>query len=127
MTHPTETITTTPAAESVVSVAPRAAILGEIAAERTAQDRRWGEQNHPDGTGGARIRGKAERARARCQQLAADGAVTWRVILREEVYEAFAEHDPARLRAELVQVAAVAACWVEAIDRRGPTTVVGEA
>lgn len=42
----------------------------------------------------------------------------WRTILAEEVYEAFAETDPARLRHELVQVAAVAAAWVEDIDSR---------
>ena len=35
----------------------------------------------------------------------------------EEVAEAFEEHDPARLRSELVQVAAVAVAWVEKIDR----------
>ena len=36
----------------------------------------------------------------------------------EEVAEAFAEADVRRLRAELVQCAAVAVKWVEAIDRR---------
>ncbi|MEY9934267.1 hypothetical protein ABH926_008932 [Catenulispora sp. GP43] len=40
-------------------------------------------------------------------------------MLLEEVYEALAEVDPAALRAELVQVAAVAAAWVEDIDSRG--------
>lgn len=30
-----------------------------------------------------------------------------------------AEKDPVNLRAELIQVAAVAVAWVEAIDRRG--------
>lgn len=42
----------------------------------------------------------------------------WLHILREEVAEAFAETDPVALRGELVQVAAVAVAWAEAIDRR---------
>ena len=46
------------------------------------------------------------------------GNGTWRHILTEEVWEAFAEKDSARLRAELVQVAAAAVNWIEAIDRR---------
>jgi hypothetical protein len=44
--------------------------------------------------------------------------LTWRDILLEEVYEAFAETDSDRLREELIQVAAVALSWVDAIDRR---------
>ena len=32
----------------------------------------------------------------------------------------FAEHDPEQLRKELLQVAAVAVAWIEAIDRREP-------
>jgi hypothetical protein len=39
-------------------------------------------------------------------------------VLDEEVWEAFAESDPAKLRAELVQVAAVAFRWIEALDAR---------
>lgn len=38
--------------------------------------------------------------------------------VKADYAEALAESDPARLRAELVQVAAVAVCWIEAIDRR---------
>ncbi|HYF53037.1 MAG TPA: hypothetical protein VEA41_02135 [Salinarimonas sp.] len=44
--------------------------------------------------------------------------MTYSQILAEEVAEALAESDPMLLRAELVQVAAVAVQWVEAIDRR---------
>jgi hypothetical protein len=98
--------------------APR--VLGEIVAERTRQDVRWGEQNHPDGTAITGDDERAASARHTCQSMAARGEVTWRDILWEEVAEALAESDPARLRAELIQVAAVAAAWVEAIDRRPP-------
>jgi hypothetical protein len=95
-------------------------VLQEILAERIAQDTKWGEQNHPDGTGGPVMRQKADEARAQCQYLAANGGPDWRAVLLEEAYEALAEDDPAKLRAELVQVAAVAVNWIEAIDRRAP-------
>lgn len=94
--------------------------LTEIAIERARQDAKWGEQNHPDGTGGWwHEQTSAMLAREACQKAAADGTLTWAHVLREEVYEALAEHDPAKLRAELVQVAAVAVAWIEAIDQRG--------
>lgn len=60
-------------------------VLCQVAAERERQDRKWGEQNHPDGTGsfsasedGIRIdatlgevrRDKAEEAKRACDQAA---------------------------------------------------------
>ncbi|MFE2941006.1 NUDIX hydrolase [Streptomyces sp. NPDC059255] len=95
-------------------------VLAEIASERRRQDDKFGEQNHPDGTGQHPEQIDADVARMACQQAADGGYLDWLHILREEVAEALAESDPARLRAELVQVAAVAAAWVEAIDRRTP-------
>jgi len=89
-----------------------------VRAEREAQDARWGEQNHPDGTGLLGDDLSAQSARHTCQYAASKDAVTWRDILWEEVAEAFAEQDDAKLRTELVQVAAVAQAWAEAIDRR---------
>lgn len=47
-----------------------------------------------------------------------DGTVTWWHILREEVFEAAAEDDPAKLRAELIQVAAVALKMIDALDHQ---------
>ncbi|MEU9400585.1 NUDIX hydrolase [Streptomyces sp. NPDC048242] len=93
-------------------------VLTEVAAERAQQDARWGEQNHPDGTGSSCESRGARYFRAACQAAAANGAVTWAAIAREEDYEAFAESDPARLRAELIQSIAVRVAWIEAIDRR---------
>lgn len=99
-------------------------VLREVEAERVQQDRKWGQQDHPDvrprvgldtryGYGIHANHWKAENdLRARDKSLAWDG------ILLEEVYEALAEEDPDQLRAELVQVAAVATAWVECIDRR---------
>lgn len=93
-------------------------VLQEIRAERARQTERWGEQNHPDGTGGVFRRHAAAVARNAYQDAVRYGTLTYRDILEEEVAEAFAEEDPAKLRAELVQVAAVAVQWIEAIDRR---------
>jgi hypothetical protein len=103
-----------------------AAILTRIAAERARQDALWGEQNHPDGTGPdvevtgllRRATDAAHTARFTTEMARAEGRLTWLHILREEVYEGFAEADPADLAVELVQVAATAACWAEAIERR---------
>lgn len=96
------------------------AVLEEVFDERERQHEKWGEQNHPDGTG-TDPEGDAEMAefaKQVCKQAAADGTVTYRHIAEEEFLEAFAESDPAKLRAELVQVAAVVVQWIETIDRR---------
>jgi NTP pyrophosphatase (non-canonical NTP hydrolase) len=83
-------------------------VLFEVETERMRQDAKWGEQNHSN--------------------------ELWMAILTEEVGEAaqalldsrYKVVNPARytpdvdahLREELVQVAAVAVAWIEAIDRR---------
>lgn len=92
--------------------------LAEVNRERVAQDARWGEQNHADGTGAPWRTDHANKVRRLCQERFANGEGTWLHILQEEVAEAGAESDEAKLRAELIQVAAVAVAWVEAIDRR---------
>jgi NTP pyrophosphatase (non-canonical NTP hydrolase) len=77
-------------------------VLSDVHAERMRQDEKFGEQSHDDGT--------------------------WGLVLTEEVGEAcqaalesrrnpcLRRHD--LLREELVQVAAVAVAWIEALDRR---------
>lgn len=96
----------------------RRGVMASVRTERYRQDDTWGEQNHPDGTGHPFDAYTARAARYACKQAARLGQVTWRDILWEEVAEAFAEREPALLRAELIQVAAVAVAWCEAIDRR---------
>ena len=105
---------------------------GGHADRRTRRSTAQCEQNHADGTGpGTRplrrlavnpdLRSAVELANAakrRCDAEHDTGRGTWVSILLEEVFEACAEDDPARLRAELVQVAAVALQWADAIDRR---------
>jgi hypothetical protein len=98
-------------------------VLAEVAEERARQDAKWGPQNHPDGTGTAYGLSAVPEldvdfAKQRCDAAFARGAGTWEHILYEEFCEAMAEDDPARLRAELLQTAAVAVHWIEALDRR---------
>lgn len=105
----------TPAQDTAMS-----RVLEEVREERLAQHARFGEQNLPDGTGGIVARKRADAARFGCDAAIKGGTLTYRALLREEFLEALAERDPVKLRAELVQVAAVAVQWIEAIDRRKP-------
>ncbi len=92
----------------------------DVARERLRQVEKWGEQNHPDGTGGEHAEFLVDVSRFACENARKAGTLTWLDILREETEEAAAEVDPEKLRAELVQVAAVAVAWIEHIDRRRP-------
>jgi len=140
---------------ALIAPTHRHEVLCEINAERTRQDAKWGEQNHPDVDrvltdrgpspqdpvrfpGGCSPRRMAEHygvpttrcAKAECDGAAEIGQCTWAHILVEEVAEAIeaaCESQQGRmsvdaLRAELVQVAAVAVSWIEAIDRRKAVT-----
>lgn len=103
-------------------------VLDEVSAERAQQfDQYSTNENLADGTGGqwmwpytadgapeieAVLRADYETYEARA------GAPTWMHLVREEVAEAFAETDEERLRAELIQVAALCVSWVEKMDAR---------
>lgn len=101
-------------------------MLEEVAAERAAQDAKWGQQNHPDGTGPlAYTPATADDARRICDREHAAGRGTFAQILAEEFAEAIEEPTPPLLRIELIQVAAVAVAWVEAIDRRSAQDMEG--
>lgn len=60
--------------------------------------------------------------KARSQNEGGDGTITWKDILLEEVFEALSEDDPAAIRAEFVQVAAVALKIIDAIDAAEPVS-----
>jgi hypothetical protein len=99
-----------------------AAIGDELVAERIRQQAKFGEQSCPDAIPQqlAAIY-RADVARRLCQAHFASGRGTWIDILCEEVAEAADEAfygNTKQLRQELVQVAAVAVAWIEAIDRR---------
>lgn len=90
----------------------------EVLAEVDRQFEMWGEQNHPDGTALADDEKLADMVKQLNAEFVRTGNLTWRDILWEEVREAFAEEDREPLREELLQVAAVALSWVNALDRR---------
>lgn len=90
--------------------------LSDVWEERERQDKKWGQQDHPDGTGRPGSKELADYYRKVCSANS-EGGDNWQDILTEEVFEAFAETEKAKLRNELVQVAAVATAWIEKIDR----------
>lgn len=102
-------------------------ILGEFSKECRRQQEKWNVQSHPNGTGRNVYWGlttgnydafeTALLYRHFTEVAAKQGKLTWLAILMEEVAEALAEDDPRKLRAELVQVGAVVASWIEKIDR----------
>jgi hypothetical protein len=109
-------------------VSTRAELIAEVLAECGRQDEKWGEQNHPDGTGDD-VRLLADvnlptygslvyRAKIWVDCLAAEGRSLYAPILLEEVFEALSALSEEELRAELIQVAAVCVQWAQAIDRR---------
>lgn len=94
-------------------------VLDYVAEERLNQIEKWGEQHHEDGTGASGWEHAANLWKAYNDNLVSlRGDTDWTGILLEEVYEALAEADVEKLRAELIQVAAVAVAWVEDIDSR---------
>lgn len=100
-------------------------VLGEVYAERAKQDAKWGQQNHPmvlpinneSADERAGHNGYANDYKKLNDMRATAGADAWDTILLEEVHEAFAESNPDRVRAEMIQVAAVAVAIIECIDR----------
>ncbi|WP_336642298.1 hypothetical protein [Microbacterium sp. MMO-56] len=101
-------------------------IVAEIVGERARQDEKWGEPHEvPNGTGpgvtfpgGDTFLELRDEIQAIVDAAAPFGASRMSWVLLEEVFEALAESDDARLREELIQVAAVAAKWVQIIDAR---------
>ena len=109
-----------------------ALVLADVAEHRAEQRARYGDNaDLADGTGpGVRwlhtfpvmsCNSTAELIEVRLrQEYESHGEVapSWMHLVREEVAEAFQESDPVRLRAELVQVAALCVSWCETLDAR---------
>lgn len=126
-----------------ISTPEQPKIVHAILAERARQLAKWGPQTHPNlcptltyTYGGLLPHRYAEdleiptatRAKQNCERDAEAGNLNWGVILVEEVAEAVESaahlvkaHSPeklAALKAELVQVAAVAFAWIEDLETR---------
>lgn len=108
-------------------------VLADVAAERVRQHEKWGPQHHPDviELSALSLPGMSAMSRAWYEKQAnqwrdandlrakrGSEFAAWDGILLEEVFEALAEADPERLRAELIQAAAVCTAWVEDILSR---------
>ena len=92
----------------------------DLKEERDRQDIKFPDQHIPSfpvQMDFAHAIAEMEQAQELTDRVAAKGLVTWWHVLREEFYEACAEPDVAKLRDELVQVAAVAIRWIEDLDR----------
>lgn len=88
-------------------------VYGDVAWERQSQDGVF-----PLGTGSEHVSPEMiAELKASNRKVTLEGRLTWRHILAEEVMEAMGESNPASLRKELIQVAAVAVAMVESIDR----------
>lgn len=120
MTHPARD----PLAKRPPMSAELAGVLVEIAEERARQNELWGEQNHPVLSSSPNVyvvrrshSARAEVFKRRNDLSAKQGTLAWDGILLEEVYEALAEEDPDRIRAELVHAAAVVVNMIQRLDR----------
>ncbi|MFF7561935.1 hypothetical protein ACFZB4_18430 [Streptomyces pseudovenezuelae] len=87
--------------------------------ERQRQLARWGDQRHPILRGPNNQHLFEQLAQAMRDTNDDDEQRCWMTILLEEAYEAGAERDLAKLRVELVQLAAVCQAMVTDIDSRG--------
>lgn len=104
-------------------------VIEQIRQERKAQDKKWGQQNWPDGTGADKgvtsfCNSPTHHAAMEDAKLSVDlgmsskHGTTWADIAKEEFFEALCETEWDRERAELIQTAAVLVAWIEAGDRR---------
>ena len=107
-------------------------ILEEIRIERTKQDQKWGEQNHPcldqvllNRKGGCTPMRMCEeyeipsegRAKKKCDIAFKNGTGTYAHIAIEEMSEVVSAFSIEKRREELIQLAAVCVAWIEKIDR----------
>lgn len=107
------------------------AVLERVFLERQAQEVRYGGANLTTQSGsgpGTRwlepyttdsASTIQEKLRTDYEGFEDEAPVTWVHLVREEIAEAFQEDDPARLSAELIQVAALCVSWVERLPDTG--------
>jgi hypothetical protein len=98
-------------------------IVADVVHERRMQDQKWGpidekQVDKPDGTGELWRHAALDLETAGHMTTRPGATQTWSEILMEEALEANVETDPVRLRAKLIQVAAVACKWVQVLDMR---------
>jgi len=101
--------------------------LDEVVGERARQCALWGEDRVLPGGNSSEEYGEAMKVfQEECDDSAVYGDVSWADVLLEEVYEALAEDDLAKLQVELVQVAAVALAWWEQLELARDNSAAGD-
>jgi hypothetical protein len=124
-------VVTTPEQEQKPSSAPSvdsnsddpvAYFLLDLASETLAEWKRSARLHPntldlPDGTGGGGRQTWRDQAQNTCDRSAREGRLTFCEVLDEEVGEALAETDPAKLQVELLQVINVSAKWLWRLRR----------
>jgi hypothetical protein len=107
-----------------VNLSATARVLFEVEDERERQDAKFPDQRLPSFPA-YRVNLNLEyemlldAARGQndyAEKFGGDSIATWESVLREKFCEAMLERDPAKLRAALIQVAAVSVRWIENID-----------
>ena len=87
-------------------------VLADVAQERARQDHLWGTQDHDDGVWSLILTEEVGEASEQALRLMFPP-------MSDEAWEGYGRLGTmTRLRTELIQVAAVAVAWVEALDRR---------
>ena len=105
---------------------PRTSVLEEVRQECNRQDEQWGAiRDYPDiqqhlieDAAGHPYAAHEQHYKALNHMRQEHGYLSGDGILLEEVFEALAAGAIDRLRAELIQVAAVCVNWIMALDRR---------
>lgn len=109
-------------------------IIDALSEVERAVEKHGDWRGRPLGTDRGRYAVLRDVAQSAVNRTTSADPATWVEIITEEVYEAFAEEDPLRARAELVQVLGVVMKTIESIDtgiangdRPTPATVFGAA
>ena len=95
-------------------------LLARVRSELASQDEKWGWPRPATFLERGRLSAGLDRAAADLEHESRrafdEECASWFAILGEEVGEAFRERDPEALTEELIQVAAVALSWAQAIE-----------
>lgn len=105
----------------------RESVLAEVSQERDRQIEKFGDQSHLPNCKASALHEQWVFTASAMKFLNAEavkaGKLTWTDIFLEEIAETLADvHDSRRLREELIQSVAVGVAWIEALDKRAPTT-----
>lgn len=96
-------------------------LLAEVAQQRTWQAHQYGSPDYPDGTG-MHYQHQASDAYRRVTQLLLEGKLTWADVLKQIHAEVLQQDEPAKLREQLIWLAAFVVGWADEIDKRPPAT-----